>query len=321
LGNKGACLGRTGDVAGALRLFLQCIELDPNETSSYHNAALFLAASGRPEAAMSILAKGLNRYAGEFGTWMLLVQLATEHDTLALVHDVVERGMTFIADSKAGERLRPRIEESRTRWQRYCAALEQAIRVQLSKQWDEALQLLAQAAVLSKRNAVAELNCCICLFQKGDLEASFRRTHACQFRLNGNHQHAAGLLLMLCAAGLQKWDVARAVALDFHRRFPAPMDLPLIPAAAKHAHVSELPMLPTRTAVFAAADSIEEPGVDRILHALVTIPTRIDCSAEQATALTQLGDRYRQRAAMPAKATDSNSPEISDLDLGSSRPH
>jgi tetratricopeptide (TPR) repeat protein len=321
LGNKGVCLGRIGDIAGAARLFVQCIELDPNETTSYHNAATFLAGSGRPESATAILAKGLNRYAGEFGTWMLLVRLATEYDTLALVDDVVERGMTLVADSEAGRGLRQRIDESRIRWQRYCAALEQATRMQLSKQWDEALQLLAQAAALSKRNAVAELNCCICLFQKGDLDASFRRTQACQFRLDGNHNRAAGLLLLLTAAGLQKWDVARAVALDFHRRFTTLQDLPLVPAAAKHAHGAELPMFPSRTAVFGAADLIEELGADRVLLTFATIPTRIDCNAEQVTALAQLGERYKQRAAMRMAPTDSNSPEISELDSGSSRPH
>jgi len=297
------------------------MELDPNVTTSYENAAVFLAGSGRPEAATAILAKGLRRYAGEFGTWMFLVQLATEYDTLALVDDVVERGMTLVADSKVGRRLRPRIEESRARWQRYCATLEQAVRLQLSKQWDEALQLLAQSAALSKRNAVAELNCCICLFQKGDFEASFRRTQACQFRLDGNHQRAAALLLLLGAAGLQKWDVARAVALDFHSRFPTPQDLPLIPTAAKHPHAAVLPMFPTGTAVFGAADSIEGPVVDRILMTLATMPTKIGCSAEQLEALAELRTRYLQREAMHLAPTDRNSPEIFDLDSGSSRPH
>jgi hypothetical protein len=321
MGNKGVCLGRAGDVAGGVRLFLQCMELEPNETTPYHNAASFLAGSGRPEAATAILAKGLNRYAGEFATWMFLVELATEYDTLSRVDEIVERGMTLIAESKTGQRLRQRIEESRTRWQRYCAALDQAIRLQLSKQWDEALQLLAQVSTLSKRNAVAELNCCICLFQKGDLEASFRRTQACQFKLDGNHQRSAGLLLLLCAAGLQKWDFARAVALDFHRCFPAPALLPGIPAASKHPHAAELSTFPTRTAVFGVADSIEEPGVDRILTTLSTIPTRIDCSSEQLKALTELRERYRQRATMRKAPTDSSGPDILDLDSGSSRPH
>ena len=94
-----------------------------------------------------------------------------------------------------------------------------------------------------------------------------------------------------------------------------------MPAAAKHAHGAELPMFPSRTAVFGAADLIEELGADRVLLTLATIPTRIACTAEQVTALAQLGERYKQRAAMRMAPTDSNSPEISGLDSGSSRPH
>jgi tetratricopeptide (TPR) repeat protein len=310
--NKGVCLARSGDVSGAVDLFSRCIELDANDPAPYQNAALFLSGSGRVEAATKILKKSLNRYAGDFGTWMLLIRIAIENDTLDLVHEIVESGMTLIADTEIGGRLRPELERSRARWIRYCAALEQAIPAQMSQAWDDAVRLLDQTIPLSRRNALAELNRCICLFHKNEIEASVQGLRQCAHRLDGNAALAAALLLLLGSADLGKWDVARGIALGFHRRVETVSQLPRIPVVVKHAQAS------APAPMFFGADCIEDPRIGRIVSTLSKMPAFIQCDAADVKALDELRERYEQLAAMSFPALEPRTPQP---DTGSSKPH
>jgi Flp pilus assembly protein TadD len=292
LGNKGVCLARQGDIPGALQLFLRGIELYANETAAYRNAAMFSAAYGRPEPALGILKKTLSRYAGDFGSWMTLVRIATEHDALDEVDDVVAAGLALVGDTKLGQKLRPVVDESRARWERYSTALEQAASAQLSRAWDNAIPILERAETMSKRNAVAEMNRAVCLFHKGRIHASVELLCRCAHRLYGEHAHAANLLLLLGFAELGEWDRAGSIALDLHKRFEQPLGLPRIPVLVRY------PKDRGPASGVGLANCVEDPGTDRIVATLSRIQAHTPRTVASATAFEQLRERYLQLAAV-----------------------
>jgi tetratricopeptide (TPR) repeat protein len=277
--SKGVCLGRAGDIPGGLQLFLRCIELEPNMTVPYHNAGIFLVNSGRPEDAIQILNQALDRYAADFETWLMLVNISTEYDGTELVDDIIDWGLKLISKAKISEHLRARIEESMARSEHYRLAFERAVSAQSSQHWDDAMPYFEEAIAASKRNAIAQLNFCICLFHKGRIKESVQRLRTILHRIHGAPAFASGALLLVGWAHLGEWDTVRFIALDFYRRFERPADLPRIPLLATYDCCLEL------------------PNVDRIVSTLSAIPSHLQCPASDMKAFEDLRKKYQQLAA------------------------
>src|SRR5262249_53895872 len=142
LANKGVCLWRVGDVAQALEITFKCIELEPNETLTYRNAATFLTGVGRPEAAIQLLKQSLDRYRAEYKTWVMLLRIAAEYDLLDQVEELVEAGMKLIGDAKIAATFRAWIVPSRVRARRYASSMKSATDAQLAGAWTDAMQHL-----------------------------------------------------------------------------------------------------------------------------------------------------------------------------------
>lgn len=282
LANKASCLAHLGDIFGALTLLARCFELEPNSREPYRFAAHFALSLGRPEMALSYLTSTLDRYAADFTNWRELVEIAADYDLTESVSQYIDTGMQLAREAKIVGKLKQDISASQERAQRYAELEAKALDHQHESNWTQALELLDQAIAVSKGNAIAKLNRCVCLYHLGEIAETAKAGGEIFYSLRMSTQWADALLLLVCNAKLEEYATSLAMALYLNHTLEHPADLPRIPIICTQKFL------------------IEEADAGEILSVLTTLRDR---NPDERAELEELMRKYQELEKMSKAAS------------------
>lgn len=271
-------------------LLMRAIEIDCNDRAHYQLMAHCLAQVGNAQGAVAILKKTLDRWALDYESWQLRLEIALAFDLTAIVEEERARLAHFARSSPDGSFLRfddeleRRCRESRQRRETYEACVSQAYQLQVNRRLPEARELNERAIATCQDNRLARINWCVTRYHLGafeglsdDLNRLLMSTGYGPNALGG----AVAVTMMLANWRCNDLDLAGRVAKLIESKSGHPIDLPCVP----HAVASDGAVVESRTS-------------QEILDALSAILAAYRSAGADAAPIAKLIDLYQQRDAL-----------------------
>jgi len=228
---KAICLSELSQPIKASGLLFQALEIEPNDTALYREAARQQAMLGRFESAIAILRNTLDRWRLDLESWKMLMEMAIDLDFV----EVARRELDAMSPVAPGSALIRKFEielgKSAARHEKYLHLLRQAVECQMEKRWQEAFSKCEEAIQTSLNNHLAKLNWHVCHYHLGLTDNTGDQCSALMYGVGEGLRDTVALAGLLLYCRSQDWAGATRNALFINDLISNPMDLPLIPVA------------------------------------------------------------------------------------------
>lgn len=228
---RAACLAQLRRPREGLAALAAARELEPTEPDLVRTTAAVLLQIGRMAEAMRALDEGLARFPFDWALWRMRVEVALDYDLIRISQPELERMRALFPDSSELEGLVPRLEESQVRAARYAELLASAVELQRAGKWSDALPRLEEAMKVTRGDARARLNACVCHHHLGQAREVMGDLLGLIQELPPPECFSAALLALLAFEEAGDPGTAVNVAELLALQELDPWDLPTIPAA------------------------------------------------------------------------------------------